>query len=80
MRLKGLGLGRVGMKKLINSHKGRVVQNFAQGDVLCENFAQGDVLCEFRTRQCVVRSSHKTLFTRPNAKICGFQMAKILGF
>ena len=55
-------------------------QKFAQGRVLCENFAQGDVLCEFRTRQCVVRSSHKTLFTRPNAKICGFQMAKILGF
>ena len=35
--LKGLGLGRVGMKKLKNSHKGGVVR------VLCENFAQGTI-------------------------------------
>ena len=38
-RLKGLGLGRVGMKKLKNLHKGVVVR----------------VLCEFRTTQYVVR-------------------------
>ena len=50
MRLRGLGLGRVGMKKLKNSHKGGWCANFVQGDVLCENFAPEDVLCKFRTR------------------------------
>ena len=28
MRLRGLGLGRLGMEKLKNSHKGGVVQKF----------------------------------------------------
>ena len=61
MRLRGLGLGRVGMKKLKNSHKGGVVR-------------------KFRTREGVVRISHNTLFTRPNAKLRLVQMVKILGF
>ena len=39
MRLRGLGLGRGGMKKLKNLHKGGVVR----------------VLCKFRTTQYVVR-------------------------
>ena len=57
MRLRGLGLGRVGMKKLKNSHKGRVVRKFRTRGcvvrkfrtregvvrVLCENFAQGTI-------------------------------------
>ena len=50
-----MGLGRVGMKKLKNSHKERVVRNFCTRGMCCVNFAQGDVLCEFRTRGCVVR-------------------------
>ena len=41
-RLKGLGLGRVGMKKLKNSHKGGVVRVLCEF-VLCENFAQGTI-------------------------------------
>ena len=53
MRLRGLGLGRVGMEKLKNSHKGgccaKILHkggccaNFTQGNVLCENFAQGTI-------------------------------------
>ena len=45
-RLKGLGLGRVGMKKLKNSHKGvscECCASFAQHNMLCENFAQGTI-------------------------------------
>ena len=59
MRLIGFGLGRVGMKKLKNSHKGMCCAKishkgmcctkFAQGRVLCENFAPDNVLCEIRT-------------------------------
>ena len=55
-RLKGLGLGRVGMKKLKNSHKGRVVRkfrtreggcvSFAHLKGVCEIFAQGKMVCE----------------------------------
>ena len=59
-RLKGLELGRVGMKKLKNSHKGRVVRNFAQGDVLCENFAQGTIhppKCEIGFFKMAITSS-----------------------
>ena len=59
-----MGLGRVGMEKVKNSHKGRVVR-------------------KFRTRECVVRISHKgmccakishkALFTHPNAKLDSFK-------
>ena len=55
-RLKGLGLGRVGMKKLKNSHKGGVVRkfrtregwcaSFAHLKGVCEIFAQGKMVCE----------------------------------
>ena len=53
-RLKGLGLGRVGMKKLKNSHKGGVVR------VLCENFAQGTIhppKCKIGFFQMAITSS-----------------------
>ena len=40
-----MGLGRVGMKKLKNLHKGRVVRKFRTTGVLCE----------FRTTQYVVQ-------------------------
>ena len=53
MKLRGLGLERLGMEKLKNSHKGGCCAkishkggcyaNFAQGNVLCENFAQGTI-------------------------------------
>ena len=33
MRLRGLGLGRVGMEKLKNSHKGMCCANFAQDTI-----------------------------------------------
>ena len=51
-RLKGLGLGRLGMKKLKNSHKGRVVRKFRTRE---------GVVRKFRTRGCVVRISHKAM-------------------
>ena len=46
MRLRGLGLGRVGMEKVKNSHKGRVVRKFRR---------RGCVVRNFRTREGVVR-------------------------
>ena len=55
-RLKGLGLGRVGMKKLKNSHKGGVVR------VLCENFSQGTIhqpKCKIGFFQMAITSSFK---------------------
>ena len=71
MRLRGLGLGRVGMEKLKNSHKGGCCAKILHKGMCCANFAQANVLCEFRTSKCVVRISHKALFTRPNANFCG---------
>ena len=63
-RLKGLGLGRVGMKKLKNSHKGRVVRKFRTRGcvvrVLCENFAQGTIhppKCKIGFFQMAITSS-----------------------
>ena len=41
MRLKGLGLGRVGMEKLKNSHKGGVMRKF---------HTKEGVVRKFRTR------------------------------
>ena len=41
-RLKGLGLGRVGMKKLKNSHKGRVVRKFRTPQGGVRNFRTGE--------------------------------------
>ena len=37
-RLKGLGLGRVGMKKLKNLHKGRVVRKFRIRECVVRKF------------------------------------------
>ena len=49
MRLRGLGLGRVGMEKLKNSHKGGCCANFAQGKGGVRISHKGNVLREFRT-------------------------------
>ena len=65
MRLRGLGLGRVGMEKLKNSHKGGMLCEFgttlAQHKVLCEFFAQGTIHPPFANLKLV-------------------QMVKIFGF
>ena len=50
MSLRGLGLGRVGMEKLKNSHKGGCCTKISHKGMCCANFAQGNVLCEVRTR------------------------------
>ena len=74
MRLRGLGLGRVGMKKLKNKHKGRVVRKFRTRECVVRKFRTREcVVRKFRTRECVVRISHKALFTRPNAKLDTFK-------
>ena len=71
MRLRGLGLGRVGMEKLKNSHKGGC----------CANFAQGNVLCEFCTRQCVVRKFRTRHYSPAQMQNCGaFKLEKFLVF
>ena len=70
MKLRGLGLERLGMEKLKNSHKGGCCAkishkggcyaNFAQGNVLCENFAQGTIhpcKCEIRFFQMAITYS-----------------------
>ena len=80
MRLRGLGLGRVGMKKLKNSHKGRVVRISHKGRVLCEFLTRKGCCANFAQGNGVVRISHNALFTRANAKLWCFQMATILGF
>ena len=49
MRLRGLGLGRVGMKKLKNSHKGGWCANFAHRKGGVRILHKGNVLCEFHT-------------------------------
>ena len=71
MRLRGLGLGRVGIEKLKNSHKGGVVQKFRT--------REGVVRISHKA-MCCANFSHKALFTHPNAKLWCFQMGKILGF
>ena len=48
MRLRGLELGRVGMKNLKNSHNGMCCAKISHKGMCCANFAQGDMLCEFR--------------------------------
>ena len=50
-RLKGVGLGRVGMKKLKNFHKGKVMRKFS---------TRGGVMRKFRIRGDVMRISHNT--------------------
>ena len=49
MRLRGLGLGRVGMKNPKNSHKGKSGANFAPEDGAVRISHKWIVLCEFRT-------------------------------
>ena len=69
-RLKGLGLGRVGMKKLKNFHKGRVMRKFRTRGVLCENFASGGMLCEFRITHGVMRKFRTCTIHTP---FCNFE-------
>ena len=67
-RLKGLGLGRVGMKKLKNSHKGGVVRVLHNTicctsvvRVLCENFA---FLWFSKTESMVLKFCHQNEFAQ----------------
>ena len=43
MRLRGLGLGRVGMEKLKNSHKGGCCAKISHKGMCCANFSQGTI-------------------------------------
>ena len=79
MRLRGFGLGRVGMEKLKNSHKGGWCANFAhrKGGA---SFAQGEgiVRISYKWRgsanfaQCTIHPC--------KCEIGFFQMAKSFGF
>ena len=64
MRLRGLELGRVGMEKLKNSHKGGVVRKFRT--------REGVVRISHKA-MCCAKISHKALFTRANAKLDSFK-------
>ena len=57
-RLKGLGLGRVGMKKLKNFHKGRVMRKFRTREGVMRISHKGGVMRKFRIRGDVMRISH----------------------
>ena len=43
MRLRGLGLGRVGMEKLKNLHRGGCCAKISHKGECCANFAQGTI-------------------------------------
>ena len=65
MRLRGLGLGRLGMKKLKNSHKGGVVRKFRTRE---------GVVRKFRTRHYspaqmqnwILSNGHNFFVSNPN--------------
>ena len=74
-RLKGLGLGRVGMEKVKNSHKGRVVRKFRRRGCVVRNFRTREgvvrVLCEnlsflwfSKTESMVLKFCHKNEFAQ----------------
>ena len=74
MRLKGLGLGRVGMKKLKNSHKGRVVRKFRTRGCVVRISHKGMCYAKISHKgMCCAKISHKALFTHPNAKLDSFK-------